>query len=99
MSISISNLIFDGPHKDINKLRDQSGIYIIFHREEGRNSILDVGESKDVKKKFGQYDKKGIWTKYSSKGTLTVAVHYTKNIEDSIRIEIVKKIKHHYQIV
>ena len=45
MSISISNLIFDGPHKDISKLKGQSGIYIIFHREEGRNSILDVGES------------------------------------------------------
>ena len=41
-------------NKDISKLKGQSGIYIIFHREEGRNSILDVGESKDVKKKFGQ---------------------------------------------
>ena len=58
-----------------------------------------IGESKDLKKKFKQYDKKGIWAKYSSKGALTVAVHYTQNIKDSIRIEIVRKIKQNYQIV
>lgn len=96
MSIIVSNILFEGPYSDIDKLKCQAGIYLIICRKGNKNSIIDIGESDNIKIKIENCDKK-IWAKYANYGKITVAVHYTTNLNQSKRIEIEGKIKNNYQ--
>lgn len=99
MSIIVNNILFEGPYSNADKLKCQSGIYLIICRRGNRNSIIDVGESDNIKMKIETCNHKEIWAKYSKCGTLTIAIHYTPNLHQSDRIKVQEKIKNNYNIV
>ena len=98
MSISIGKYIFEGPYKDTDKLRDRPGIYVIICRSGGKNYIIDAGESAKIKTGIETYDIKKICPK-KYPGTVTVAVYYTPNLQQSLRIDIEKEIRNYYQLL
>ena len=96
MSISINNLIFEGPYNSTEKLRHQSGIYIIICRRGNKNHIIDAGESNNIRGKIETCAGKNIWAKYRNEGSIVVAVHYTPKLQQTARIEIERKIRKNY---
>jgi len=99
VSISISKYIFEGPYKNNNKLKDRSGVYVIICRIGGKNHIIDVGESAKIKTRIEIHERKKIWSQECSKGTISIAVYYTPNLQQSSRKDIEKEIRNYYQLL
>lgn len=72
MSITIGKYTFDGPFISSDKLEDRSGVYAIICIKEGKNYIIDVGESAKVKSRVETHDRKNCWKKHCQ-GTLAAA--------------------------
>ena len=93
-----NNLIFEGPYNNTEKLRHQSGIYIIICRRGSKNHIIDVGECNDMRSKIEICAGKNIWAKYGNEGSIVVAAHYTPKLQQTARIEIENKIRENYSL-
>lgn len=94
--INIGNHQFEGPHTSTDSLQDNSGVYAILdHRNDGKYYLLDCGESANVKTRVVSHDRQPCWNLHSS-GTLTVAVYYTPNLQQSGRMEVEQAIRKAY---
>jgi hypothetical protein len=80
MSIDINHYKFKGPYENVDKLEDDSGVYVILCKEGKNYYPIDVGESETVKERVENHDRWNCWKKECS-GNLTVAVHYVDEIE------------------
>ena len=97
MSITIGKYTFDGPYTSANELEDRSGIYAIICQKDNKKDLIDVGESATVKSRVETHDRKDCWEK-NCQGTLTVAVYYTQNLQQSGRMAIEQEIRNQYDI-
>lgn len=97
MSIIIGKYTFDGPYTSPNELEDRSGVYIIICQKDNKKDLIDVGESATVKSRVETHDRKDCWGK-NCQGTLTVAVYYTPNLQQSGRMAIEQEIRNQYDI-
>ena len=77
MNIAIGNYDFEGPFDDASALKQQSGVYVILghNSTETHWTVVDVGESGDVRARIQGHDRKDCWAKQPFQ-TLIVAVHY-----------------------
>ena len=98
MSIIVDKYIFEGPYTSTDRLHDRPGVYVIICRSYSKNDVIDVGESTKIKTRIETHDRKEIWSRKCSIGTITVAVYYTPNLKKSSRIEIEKEIRNRYQL-
>ena len=91
MSIKLENYTFEGPYANTAKLKNQSGVYVIYGNDDNGNSWtrIDVGESATVKTRIESHDRKDCWTKQGFK-YLAVAVLYT---DEPNRMKIEKEIR------
>lgn len=94
MGIKIGNYNFDGPFTDANSLRDLSGVYVILCYS-SQITVVDVGESANVKTRVENHDRKNCWSRHCS-GTLKVAVLYTTNIQQAGRMKIEQELRSQY---
>ena len=95
MSIKIGDYNFEGPYNypdDIDALKDNTGVYVILEESEGKYSILDLGESAQVKTRIENHDRSSCWEE-KSKGTLYVAVFYTLNKQPPGRMELEQELR------
>jgi hypothetical protein len=98
MSITIGKYNFDGPYTTTDNLYDRSGIYAILDkRNDGKYYPIDVGESATVKTRVENHDRQESW-KSNQQGTLTVAVYYTPNLQQSGRMVVEQEIRGKYDI-
>jgi hypothetical protein len=95
MSINIHGYIFEGPYTELNKLEDLSGVYAILDHRADATILIDVGESSEVRTRITNHDRKPCWTS-KSQGTLSVAVKYTPNLQQTGRKEIEQAIRTKY---
>lgn len=74
--IKISDYPFEGPLLFAESLRSQPGVYAILD-EVGVNrySILDVGESENVRARIAAHDRRWCWSN-NSRGQIRYAVLY-----------------------
>ena len=94
MSIKISQYSFDGPFVSADELEDRSGVYVIWCKTEQGYSLLDVGESAEVKSRVESHERVSCWEE-NCQGTLAYGAYYTprkqqpgrRAIELRIRIE------------
>lgn len=91
MSIYVLNRVFEGPFKDTFLLRNSPGVYVILGNNGGENwTVIDVGESQDVRQRVERHDRKACW-QLQNLANLAVAAHYPydehyrKNLEKEIR--------------
>jgi len=86
---------FDGPYKYSNNLEDRLGVYLIVCLYNGDYYPVDVGESKNVKKRIETHDRGSCWGK-NCNGELMVAVHYTPNKKQQGRMLVEQDIRCNY---
>ena len=80
MSITISNYTFEGPFTSTASLRAQSGVYVILCQLPDSLTVIDVGESGNVKDRVSNHDRQNCWSRNCS-GTLQVAAYYCNEAE------------------
>lgn len=92
MTIQISNYEFNGPFENTALVHDRPGIYVILTTDElGNYSVIDVGESSEVKTRLDNHDRRTCWQR-NQISKLACAVLYTtgtgnvrRQIEGSLR--------------
>jgi len=101
LSIKICDYNFEGPHNypdDIDCLKENSGAYVILEKNsEGKYSILDIGESAQVRTSIENHDRSSCWTK-NSNGSLYVAVLYTLNKQPPGRMEVEQALRGNFDL-
>jgi len=83
---------FDGAWTDPDKLESRSGVYVIWCKSGENWTVLDVGESGDVKNRVLNHDRKPDWER-TCRGTIYYSATYTSNLQQSGRIDIEKSIR------
>ncbi len=91
MTMTISKYKFEGPFTSTEKLKDESGVYIIHCMKDDNYKRIDVGESEEVKTRVENHDRKDCWEK-ECKETITYSAYYCdektrENIEQELRSE------------
>ncbi len=75
MAIKIDGKDFDGPFGSVEDLKNASGVYVILTKDGDKWMLLDCGESKDVKDRINNHDRKDDWQKHAV-GEIAFAVKY-----------------------
>jgi len=97
MTIKIGEYTFTGLYTTTEQLEDRSGVYAIICQKDGKNYLVDIGESAEVKTRVENHDRKDCWVK-NCQGNLAVAVYYTTNWLQSQRIALEKAIRKQFQV-
>lgn len=97
MAITIGRYEFEGPYISTGSLEDRAGVYVILCKGEGdKYSVVDVGESSEVKTRIENHDRTDCW-KENCTGTLAYAVLYTPDIPEEGRRLIEQEIRTQYR--
>jgi hypothetical protein len=77
MGIQIDQWNFEGPYSNAAPIKKQSGVYAVLTRPRsgGQYSVVDVGESGDVRTRLDTHDRTACWNRNNA-GELAVAVYY-----------------------
>src|SRR5690349_12120642 len=77
MSIQVGNYHAEGPFGNADALAARSGVYVILGRAHSGVpwSVVDVGESGDVRERVGSHDRAQDWSRQGH-GELSVAAIY-----------------------
>ncbi len=97
MSITIGKYQFEGSYTNTSELENRSGVYAILCVREGKYSMIDVGESSEVRDRVENHDREDCWYRNCS-GALAFAVYYTPNQQQSGRMVIEQKIRRQYKL-
>lgn len=95
MAIRVGRYSFEGPYTSTGKLEDRSGVYAIHCYRDNNYTLIDVGESANVKSRVESHERKDCWKRNCS-STLTVAVLYTPNLQQAGRMLIEQEIRNQY---
>ena len=94
MSIKIGDYDFEGPFYLTSSLRHASGVYAILGRDSANDrwNIVDIGESRDVKSRVENHDRKDCWEEqnYSTLGYAAYycPAHFRIILEKALRREL-----------
>lgn len=83
---------FEGAYTSCEYLRSRSGVYVIWCENEGKWTVLDVGEAADVKERVKNHDRTDCWAQNCS-GIICYSATYTPNRQQTKRIEIEERIR------
>jgi len=84
---------FDGAYLDPNGLQARAGVYVIWCQPlQGDWTVLDVGESDDVRDRINKHDRSDCWRKNCS-GTIQYSATYTPNLNEGQRRDIESRIR------
>lgn len=97
MSIKIGDHIFDGPLTDTRELMNDPGVFAVIVAKQDRGSLIDVGESSDVRRGVESHESRSRWSEVATVGTLCYAVMYTPELGPAERSEIEQSIRAQYE--
>ena len=83
---------FEGPFRDPNSFESRSGVYVIWFLCGETWTVLDVGESEDVKNCVINHSRKPCWVQHNA-GILCYTVTYTPNLDQAGRFGIELRIR------
>ncbi len=83
---------FEGAYTSCEYLRSRSGVYVIWCENGGNWTVLDVGESANVKERVKNHDRADCWSRNCS-GTIYYSATYTPNFQQGERMEIEERIR------
>jgi hypothetical protein len=67
---------FDGTYPDPASLQAQSGVYVIWCQNGLNWTVLDVGESEDVRARLANHERASCWRR-NCQGTIRYSATYT----------------------
>lgn len=85
MSIKIAGYSFEGPYSLTSSLKKRSGVYAVVCAGSS-TTLLDVGESADVRDRVENHDRKSCWKRNCS-STIKYAAHYISGEKERKKIE------------
>ena len=83
---------FEGACPYPNNLESRAGVYVIWCKSGETWTLLDVGESHDVKNRVLSHDRRDCWKKNCT-GTIFYAATYTPNLEQAGRTQVEQRIR------
>ena len=92
MGLGLGGYTFEGPYADVMGLQNRSGVYAILCENQGQHTVIDIGESADVRTRVESHDRRDCWTSNCS-GRLMAAVLYTPNAQQAGRVEIEQELR------
>lgn len=92
MSFERWGYTLEGAWTDPSNLENRSGIYVIWCKSGDSWSVIDVGESHEVKDRVLNHDRKDCWER-QCKSIIYYSVIYTPNLQQAGRKEIEQKIR------
>jgi hypothetical protein len=95
--ITLAGYSFEGPFSHTWQLKSQSGVYAILTPSGQGVSVLDVGESGNVRQRIENHDRKSCWSRYANSGNILYAVYYTPGQSEAQRQRIEKAIRDAYE--
>jgi len=81
-----------GVWADPAKLEPRSGVYVIWCKSGAVGSVLDIGESQDVRERVLDHDLRDCWNRNCS-GTVHYSAIYTPDLHQPGRKEIEQHIR------
>lgn len=93
MTIKIQDHDFDGPFADENDLDSKSGVYAVLCASGEGYSLVDCGESEDVRNRIVNHDRRECWLKNCNKDSLAFAAFYCDEFT-RMAIEVGIRMKH-----
>jgi hypothetical protein len=82
----------DGPYASSDSLKPRAGVYIIWCKKGDSLTVIDVGESANVKERVNNHERFDCWIRHCS-GTTYYSATYTPNLQQAERIQIEQKIR------
>ena len=79
------NIKRDGPYpiEQADKLKNEPGVYTIWCRD----TLIDVGQSDNVRDRVMSHDRKDCWSKHCHQESLKVAAIYIKDEQQRLKLE------------
>ncbi|HXL73755.1 MAG TPA: hypothetical protein VN963_09035 [bacterium] len=93
MSVKIGSYLFEGSYQAPGDLRNRPGIFLVTEYLKGRHTILDIGESEEVRKAIETSNRRECWLKHSVKYELRVSVFYTPDLTTAQRVALAKQFR------
>jgi hypothetical protein len=93
MSVKIDSYLFEGSYQAPGDLRNKPGIFLVTEYLKGKHTILDIGESDEVRKAVETNNRRECWLKNSVKYELRVNVLYTPDLTVAQRKALEKKFR------
>ena len=93
MSVKIDSYLFEGSYQAPGDLRNKPGIFLVTEYLKGKHTILDIGESEEVRKAIETSTRRECWLKNSKKYELRVNVLYTPDLTAAQRKALEKKFR------
>jgi hypothetical protein len=90
--------IFDGPYESTDSLEDRAGVYAILCLRRDEFSLLDIGESHQVRTRVENHDRKECWDS-NCLGILKYAVYYVEYGKKPSRMEVERDIAANYYLI
>lgn len=83
---------FDGAYISADYLESSQGVYVIWCRCENEWTVLDVGESDNVREQIKNHERKSCWEKHCP-CEIYYSATYTRNLSQSKRTDIKQEIR------
>jgi hypothetical protein len=83
------NIKRDGPYPiaQADKLKNAPGVYAIRCRSSSGDTLIDVGQSDNVRDRVMSHDRKDCWSKHCHQESLKVAAIYIKDEQQRLKLE------------
>ena len=92
MAFTRWNRTFEGAWTNTSNLKNQGGVYVIWCKVGETWTVLDVGESGEVRTRVENHDRKDCWVRNCS-GTIYYSATYTPGLTAAQRREIEQAIR------
>jgi len=96
MAITIGRFIFEGPFWSTDQLESRSGVYAVLSQPSNGYTVVDVGESAQVRERVRSHERERCW-RANAAGGLTFAAHYTPGMQQPGRMEIEQELRRQYR--
>ena len=84
---------FDGLYSKPDDLQGASGVYVIWCEAPDDLSVLDVGQSGNVKERIQDHERSECWFRHCSGGHVRYSATYTHNLPEGRRIRMEQLIR------
>jgi len=89
---------FEGPYTSVDSLSHSAGVYGVLDRNNEENTVVDIGESSDVKTRLQNHEREPCWFRQCN-GTIWFVVLYTPGFSQQQRRAIEQELRAYFQPV
>lgn len=93
--INVGKYRFEGPVYNRQALKDAAGVYAVLDDRNGRYSVVDIGESVQVRTRLENHDRENCWFRNIT-GRICYAAHYMPGSTEQQRQAIESELRRRF---